>query len=96
VRAGKGREKAHEAIKEHAVAVALAMRETGLEQNDLVERLARDARLGLDGAVLREAFANPLDFAGAASEQTRAFVSAVEAVVAKHPDAARYQSEPIL
>ena len=29
VRAGVGREAAHEAIKEHAVAVALAMRETG-------------------------------------------------------------------
>jgi len=44
VRAGVGRETAHEAIKEHAVAVALAMREQGLEP-DLLDRLAADDRL---------------------------------------------------
>ena len=41
VRAGVGRETAHEVIKEHAVAVALAMREKGLEP-DLLDRLAAD------------------------------------------------------
>jgi adenylosuccinate lyase len=96
VRAGKGREKAHEAIKEHAVAVALAMRETGLEQNDLVSRLAKDPRLGLDAAALNAAFGKPLEFAGSALEQTQAFVRTVEAIVAKYPDAASYQAEPIL
>ncbi|MCZ7628072.1 MAG: hypothetical protein M5U19_02815 [Microthrixaceae bacterium] len=40
VRAGAGREVAHEAIKSHAVEVALAMRERGAEGNDLIERLA--------------------------------------------------------
>ena len=50
VRAGVGREVAHEAIKEHAVAVALEMREKGTEGNDLLERLAADDRLGLTGA----------------------------------------------
>src|SRR4029453_6975053 len=44
VRAGMGREAAHEVIKEHAVAVALAMREKGLEP-DLLDRLAADKRL---------------------------------------------------
>ncbi|MBS1837501.1 MAG: adenylosuccinate lyase, partial [Actinobacteria bacterium] len=42
VRAGVGRELAHEVIKEHAVAVALDMRESGRDDNDLVERLASD------------------------------------------------------
>ena len=46
VRNGVGREEAHEAIKEHAVAVALEMRQ-GLAENDLFERLAADPRLGL-------------------------------------------------
>ena len=41
VRAGVGRETAHEAIKENAVAVALAMREQGAD-NDLLDRLAAD------------------------------------------------------
>jgi adenylosuccinate lyase len=43
VRAGVGRETAHEVIKEHAVAVALAMREKGAD-NDLLDRLAADDR----------------------------------------------------
>ena len=39
-------------IKEHAVAVALAMRETGPGDNDLLDRLAADPRLGVDSADL--------------------------------------------
>ncbi|MDN5857411.1 MAG: adenylosuccinate lyase, partial [Pseudonocardia sp.] len=38
VRHGVGRETAHEVIKEHAVAVALAMREKGQADNDLLAR----------------------------------------------------------
>ena len=52
VRAGVGRETAHEAIKEHAVAVALGMREQGAAGNDLLDRLAADDRLPLDRAAL--------------------------------------------
>ncbi len=47
VRSGVGRETAHEVIKEHAVAVALEMREKGVDRNDLLARLASDERLGL-------------------------------------------------
>ena len=47
VRKGVGRETAHEVIKQHAVAVALDMREKGTDRNDLFERLAADGRLGL-------------------------------------------------
>ena len=45
VRNGVGREAAHEAIKEHAVAVALACAQ-GQASNDVFERLAADPRLG--------------------------------------------------
>ena len=69
VRAGVGRELAHEVIKEHAVAVALAMREKGIDGNDLLERLAADERLGLDEAALRAVVSDPLDFVGAAPAQ---------------------------
>src|SRR6201987_5736533 len=54
VRAGMGREAAHEVIKEHAVATALAMRERGAEP-DLLDRLAADPRLPLDRAGLHAA-----------------------------------------
>src|SRR3954454_20865085 len=47
VRRGVGRETAHEAIREHAVAVALEMREKGTADNDLLDRLAGDDRLRL-------------------------------------------------
>jgi adenylosuccinate lyase len=97
VRSGVGREHAHEAIKEHAVAVALSMREKGAEQNDLVARLAADPRLGgLSAASLQKALGEPLTFVGAAPSQAAAFVKQVGAVVQRYPEAARYQAEPML
>lgn len=95
VRAGTGREQAHEAIKQHAVAVALEMRE-GRDHNDLVQRLAADKRLGLSAAELSRALEQPLEFVGAAPEQVRAFAVRVEPIVARYPEAARYQPEPML
>ena len=96
VRAGVGREVAHEAIKEHAVAVALEMREKGREDNDLLDRLAADSRLGLDAAALSAAVADPLSFVGTAERQTAAFVAEVEHLTAADPDAAAYVPDPIL
>jgi adenylosuccinate lyase len=96
VKAGVGREQAHEAIKTHAVAVALAMRESGAVENDLLDRLAADARLGLDLATLQALLADPIEFVGAAPRQVAAFVDQVAAVVARYPEAAAYQPEPLL
>jgi adenylosuccinate lyase len=96
VRAGVGREAAHEAIKEHAVAVALAMREHGSVDNDLLDRLARDPRIPLDRAALDALLAEPLSFTGAAAAQVAAVSGAVDDVVARHPDAAKYQPGAIL
>jgi adenylosuccinate lyase len=96
VRAGVGREVAHEVIKEHAVAVALAMRETGAAGNDLLDRLAADDRLPLDRVALQALVGEPISFVGTAVAQVEAFVAQVEAVVARHPEAADYRPEPIL
>jgi adenylosuccinate lyase len=96
VRAGVGREVAHEAIKEHAVAVALEMRERGSEGNDLVERLAGDPRLGLDAAALSAAMGEPLSFVGNAEAQVADFVERVGELAARHPEAATYSGEDIL
>ncbi|WP_241385574.1 adenylosuccinate lyase [Rhodococcus sp. CH91] len=95
VRAGVGRETAHEVIKEHAVAVALAMREEGREP-DLLDRLAADDRLPLDRAALDAALAEREVFAGAAVAQVEAVVSAVQDLVAQYPEAAKYTPAPIL
>ncbi len=96
VRAGVGREVAHEAIKEHAVAVALGMREHGAAHNDLLDRLAADDRLPLDRAALDALVGQPLTFVGTAVAQVDAFVAQVADVVARHPEAAAYRPEPIL
>ncbi len=96
VQAGTGREQAHEAIKEHAVRVALDMREQGAEGNDLLARLAADPRLGLDQGTLTGLLADPLAFTGAAQAQVRAVIAAVERALETEPAAAGYQPEPIL
>lgn len=95
VRAGVGRETAHEAIKSHAVAVALAMRERGAA-NDLLDRLAADERLPLPRAQLDELLTDPISFTGAAVPQVREVVRAVEQVVDRFPQAAGYAPRQIL
>ena len=96
VRAGVGRESAHEAIKEHAVAVALEMREKGTDRNDLFERLAADDRLPLTLENINELVSEPLEFTGAAQAQVAEVVNRINAIVASHPEAARYSPGDIL
>jgi adenylosuccinate lyase len=96
VQRGVGREQAHEVIREHSVAVALDMRDKALDVNDLVQRLAADDRLRLSGEDLAAVLADPLGFVGNATRQVRTFVDQVATVVAAHPDAARYEPEPML
>ena len=95
VRTGVGRETAHEVIKEHAVAVALAMREQGREP-DLLDRLAADARLPLDRPALDAALADKSVFVGAAEAQVADVIGQVQKLVDRYPDAARYSPSPIL
>ena len=95
VRRGVGREQAHEAIRDHAVAVALALRD-GAARNDLVDRLATDPRLGLSRGEVAAVLADPAGFVGTAPHQVAAFVAQVEAIAAAHPEASRYRPEPIL
>jgi adenylosuccinate lyase len=96
VRHGAGREQAHEAIKEHAVAVALQLRDTGAPAGELFARLAADPRLDLSASQLAALLAEPLTFTGAARSQVAAVVARVEALLAADPDAAAYRPEPIL
>ncbi len=96
VRNGVGREVAHEAIKEHAVGVALAMREQGAQGNDLFERLAADPRLELTDADLARIVADPISFVGNAPGQVAAFVAEVGELVAADPVAAAYRPADIL
>jgi adenylosuccinate lyase len=91
-----GRETAHEAIKEHAIAVALQMRENGRTDNDLLDRLAADPRLGVTRAELDAALADPIELSGMAGRQVAALVSQIETIAEAHPEAAIYRPGPVL
>ena len=96
VKAGAGREHAHERIKGHAVAAALALRESGSGLNELLDRVASDPDLGLDAETVRAAVADPARFVGRAGAQVDGFVARAQTVAEKHPGAGSYQPTPIL
>jgi hypothetical protein len=95
VRAGVGREAAHEAIKTAAVGVALDMRR-GQAENDVLARLAADPALGLSTEQLEALVAEPISFTGAAVDQVRAVVRRVERLVEESPEEAAYRPGAIL
>lgn len=96
VKSGVGRETAHEAIKQHAVAAAIAMREHGRDENDLIERLAGDDRLGMTASDLTAAIGDPLSFIGSAKPQVASVIERIETIATANPEAAAYQPASIL
>ncbi|QPK80411.1 adenylosuccinate lyase [Corynebacterium lizhenjunii] len=95
VRAGVGRETAHEVIKENAVAVALNMRENAGEQ-DLIARLAADERLPMTQEDLERVLDDKHAFIGAAESQVSQVLGRIKRLTDQHPDAANYTPGEIL
>jgi adenylosuccinate lyase len=89
VKAGIGREAAHEVIKEHAVKAALAMREG--KGNTLLADLANDVRLPLDRSALNLLISTPLEFTGDARQQVARVVNRIDAITSAHPAAVQYK-----
>lgn len=96
VKSGSGREAAHEAIKEHAVAVALDMRQQGRTDNDLLDRLLADERFDVDAQEMRAAVDDPIGLSGRARDQVVAVAERVAVLVAADPDTAGYRPGDIL
>lgn len=96
VKSGAGREEAHEAIKEHAVAVAKDLRTGKVAVNDLFERLAADARLGLPASQFESIFEKGRANSGDAAAQVDHFAEKVGTLAKLHPKAASYQPGAIL
>ena len=96
VKAGVGRETAHKAIKEHAVATVHDLREGRVTTNNLVERLADDDRIPLSAAELQAIVTAGRSNAGAAAAQIQDFTRKVTALGEIHPAAARYTPGSIL
>jgi adenylosuccinate lyase len=93
VKAGVGREVAHEVIKEHAVKAALAMREG--KANTLLDALAADARIPLDRKALDALISQPIEFTGDARQQIARVVDRIDAITSAHPAAAQYKPHSI-
>lgn len=94
VKAGAGRETAHAAIKEHALAAAAAIREGN--DPDMVGRLAGDTRLGLSAAQLKAILSDTKRFVGAAPQQVDTFVRIVTPLARKVAGAAGYAPGKLL
>lgn len=91
VKAGAGREDAHKAIQEHAKAVALEMREQGLVENDLIDRLANDDRINVPKETLGNAMTRPLELTGLARGQVATFADKVQELVDSRPELVSYE-----
>ena len=94
VKKGVGREVAHEAIKKHAIASALNMREG--KPQDLISRLASEKVLNLTEAELNGLLTEPLSFVGLAQQQVSDIAEKVAVIAKKYPQAASYTPKPIL
>jgi len=93
VKAGVGREVAHEVIKEHAVKAALFMREG--KANTLLDALSGDDRLPLDRVALDALISEPIEFTGDARQQIARVVARIDAITSAHPAAAQYKPHSI-
>ena len=97
VQRGAGREEAHAALKEHAVAAAIDMREKGTAAaGDLAKRLAADDRLPLSESELDEIFGRGREFTGLAGQQVDTFTRRVTEISARFPQAHSIEKSPLL
>lgn len=96
VKAGAGRETAHEVIKEHAIAAANAFRRGETRANDFVERLAGDGRLGMSLEDLTAILTRGSTESGAAPAQVDGFCDRIDALLKDHPEAASFEAGEIL
>ncbi|WP_158605627.1 helix-turn-helix domain-containing protein [Amycolatopsis panacis] len=92
VRAGVGRETAHELIKEHSLRAAGSLRD-GRPDNPLLATLGADERFPLDIAQLTELLADRTPFTGVAGDQIAEIGKRVAELTGRFPEAVGYASE---
>jgi adenylosuccinate lyase len=81
VKAGVGREEAHETIKEHAVAAALGIRAG--KPNAMIDAIAADSRIPLNQCKLEALLQRPLELTGDAHAQTQRVVNRIDAITSR-------------
>lgn len=88
IKAGVGREEAHEIIKEHATKAVLEMREG--KTNSLLKALGDDPRFPLDQDDLENLISDPIEFTGDARQQIRRVIKRIEKITSANPAASQY------
>ena len=96
VKAGAGREDAHAAIKEHAVATVKDLRKGKIRENDLAGRLAKDKRVGLKARAIQSLIKEGEKKIGAAEAQVDQFVKRARSWGERYPDSKDYRPPVIL
>ena len=96
VKAGSGREDAHAAIKEHAVATVKDLRQGKVKENDLASRLAKDKRIGLKARAIQTLIKEGEKKIGAAESQVDQFVKRARSWGDRYPDSKHYRPPVIL
>jgi adenylosuccinate lyase len=87
VKSGVGRETAHEAIKEHAIAAVRSLRSGAASENDLLDRLAADPRLGFTKDRVLSIFQHSATRTGAATSQVDALADTTATWLDRYPAA---------
>jgi adenylosuccinate lyase len=99
VKAGVGREIAHEAIRRHAVAEALRLRQGGPGDNRLADLIAGDpvfVKAGIGRKEINAVLSDKPRFAGRAREQIEAVCSRAKALLGAYPADAAYEPGDVL
>ena len=88
VKAGIGREEAHEMIKEHAVSASTNLRRNG--ENNFIELVSSDSRLGLEKESLVKLLDTPLALTGDAKGQVEKILAEISKLTAGSDEATSY------
>ncbi|MGA0877386.1 MAG: lyase family protein, partial [Candidatus Nanopelagicaceae bacterium] len=89
VKAGAGRESAHEALKEIATNALIAKRDG--KAVSLIDAIAADSRIPLDKSTLDELIKNPIEFIGDATSQTERVIARIGGAIKPFPTASSYR-----
>ena len=89
VKAGAGRESAHQALKELSTKALLEIRSG--KTSSLIEAIAQDPRIPLDLGSITGLLANPSEFIGDATSQSERVLDRVTTAIAPFPAASAYR-----
>jgi len=93
VKAGAGRENAHEVLRELSLKALMGRREG--KSVDLFALIATDPRIPLDESSLKDLLRDPLEFTGEASSQVERVLNQIERAIEPFPKARSYSPRPI-